>query len=1342
MIVVFETIVGEIIGDLHDRLCDSHKEKSLKKQIEKGINQVLKDEEGNVDFDILDKTLTNSKILQDYASSLIADDEYFRLGERLSALKESIDGDALQVSRMMGVVSKLCNVIRRNIIDSLGKDARVSLSIFLSQLAELSDKQDEINELLIELRNELRFPQIPLTFFQSHPIPTIYGNHFIRRQIIPNDQGSNQKSENNTTFHAEYFELSKRILLLGDAGSGKTFTLYQIYNETKQGGNYAYFYRLNELSIDEHNLLNELSEGNVSLITEDADNVSLFLDGYDEIAETEVRDWLNKAINNIVHRYRNIKIIVASRSNADYEQLLRSEFHIFHIGPLSRKEIEDYLIENGINAECFFGQVNVQRLEDFCANIFYLSEMVCVWCQDGQLPSKSKLMDTIISARISADSDHYKYTSGSIARHIKNERKRFERMALVMQCMHRDYLTTDEITRLTEEKEREILEYHGLWLKNAQDKWQFAHNNFREYFAAVALSRKSLDEIMLFISNGVDKPCIRPTWYNTLSYLVTLYTKDDLIKKIYGIQPDLIVLFEKERFSEEERTEQFIILFEGAKNNNQWISIDYSYSEKLAWFASSANTVRYIADELTKDITIKQKQNLLRCLKYFDSFYDSRDDAVKGIISIVANKENADYLRSDALRVMVQHPNDFLAQSEFIANLLRAEDDESVRNESLRFLEEAGNIEQYFDVVILEMKRCSQRYPELISLLLSLKRITRNITDASSALALLTYYRDTTIPAEGNMEEDVFLHCCDVGVATYSGTSDSILKCLLDITKQGTIYVSRDKYQAIKSYMVKTNTVDTFLNAALEIEPIHVVSQVLYDLMCDEMVTQLLKCRREGKISDEKIGSILNHFPYGDDWQNKVVELFCDVLHTKIVIERPVEYSSKQKQEHQAFINALFDENAFAEIGTRVCDIFGIDTLISKEKRNNIAGDKLNRLYEDKALCDWYYSLAAFVPNSSTLSFGEYETITKNSNEYLMFATERVLRSNRSIIVSEAQRKKIAEIVLDKLSRLEIDKAFVYKGKVISYLPEFPICLSLMKILDIECDRELAIKLLSVPPILFRDESMEKLPACVTKWLDEQTVIDTIIANIHAGGMNRHTSTVYTNFCLEHKIRECKDDIVRYITDKNQSDGYVYVEINYICELFGVGTLLTEILPFCFCENMLDCIVKHIPLGMKSQELDALLWKYYKESGKMKWLGYLINRNDAEALNEYYDLAQKAKKLPDIESQGMISQTTEAILTVSNPECIETLISLIKLTCAPDFVDDEVFGLCASCYTAMGNIAKTNYSLVVDALETDGDKDAYNDKISVLKQIIEAQYVFNMDMPLSFESALLLTGME
>lgn len=1333
--LIVDNLLDEVFSYLFGETVSRFRKIRSEKKARDEIKYVIENEKETGYYDALDRILSSSCLLQDYASSLYAGSDGFDFEERLQKLGEQLHLTDMERAHVFPVVRRVCGILKRARENQLGDDTKYIKGVIDTSTRILIDKMDELGD-------KLNTPKrIPLSAYPSHRIPGRGYGPLITRKIIPMNQGDYQNESNKLPSPIEYLKKEKRILLLSDAGFGKTFTLYQLYYEAEEERFYTLFYRLKEIAGD--NALVALAEGKVDVENPTGDDLVILLDGYDEMLEENAQNRLARIVQQIIQRYPHIRIAISSRANADYGLLEEIDFVPYRIKPLNQTDVEAYLDENEIDRGAFFEQVEMQRLGSLCQNAFYLSEMVILWHQKGALPSSSELMDSIVTERIAKDSGKYAYTSTQMERHIRDTRCRFERIALIMQCMHRDYLTEEELLRVAGDRDSAILEYHGLWVRDSERKWRFSHNNFREYFAAVALSGKSLDEIKGFISCGTDNPSIRASWHNTLSYLIPLYKKSDLQDWIVEVQPELIALFEADRFTEQQRAVLYIRLMECLKKDNRWLETDYTYRKKLAQFASTSEAARYILAELQNDLSIRQKQNILRCLRFFVSFYEYQADLVNTVFGIASDADLPDYFRADALRVMESQSEIFTDCAEDISRILDSASDESVRFEALLFLEATGTVERYFDVVFNEFKRCTQGFPKLISLRIAVERIVCNISEEASAYTLLSYFRQEMAHINGSFEDNAFIHCCEVGVKNYSGEKDRILECLIEIVKTGYMLISHEKYHAIKNYMINTKTVDMFLDAIINERIAYIRSGVLYDLMCDEILRTMMDYLRLGKISIPELKDIVNQFPYKNTWQTVLVEMIYHQTGERIEVQPPVDYRAKQAMEHQVFFDALFNECAFSELGARVCTIVGYDTPISKAVSHADA-DKLKCIHKDKALSDWYYLMRTRVPDDSQLTFGEYEKAIGDWDAFRFDAIEGFLQNHGdSIVISTQEREWLSQFARKTLTEFDIKSAIVVEKKRISYPPILYLCLSVMQMVDMECDRDLAIQLLSVPSPILKSDSPNQLPTYVVKWLDEPIITRTIISNIKAGELNAFTSPSYTHYCLEHGITECKPEIMAYMLDTKKNDGFLYAETEYIVKLFGIETLLSEVLPHCKEAHLLECIVTQVPFGVKSDELDHLLWDFYRKTKDGKWLKFLINRNDVNALAEYCKLAKDCMSLPKMGQNVSASEVSDAIRTVYKIECLEPLIDLLKLSCEAGFSDktEAGFGLNNACWEAISNIAKTDFFPTIEALGANkqSGNSEFEERVGDLIQRLKALKEYSNDVAMSFDCALMLT---
>ena len=395
-------------------------------------------------------------------------------------------------------------------------------------------------------------------------------------------------------------------------------------------------------------------------------------------------------------------------------------------------------------------------------------------------------------------------------------------------------------------------------------------------------------------------------------------------------------------------------------------------------------------------------------------------------------------------------------------------------------------------------------------------------------------------------------------------------------------------------------------------------------------------------------------------------------------------------------------------------------------------------------MSDWYYLMRTRVPDDGQLTFGEYKKVIGDWDVFRFDAIEGFLQNHGdSIVISTQKREWLSQFARKTLTEFDIKSAIVVEKKRISYPPILYLCLSVMQMVDMECDRDLAIQLLSVPSPILKSDSPNQLPTYVVKWLDEPIITRTIISNIKAGELNAFTSPSYTHYCLEHGITECKPEIMAYMLDTEKNDGFLYAETEYIVKLFGIETLLSEVLPHCKEARLLECIVTQVPFGVKSDELDHLLWDFYRKTKDGKWLKFLINRNDVNALAEYCKLAKDCMSLPKMGQNVSASEVSDAIRTVYKIECLEPLIDLLKLSCEAGFSDktEAGFGLNNACWEAISNIAKTDFFPTIEALGANkqSGNSEFEERVGDLIQRLKALKEYSNDVAMSFDCALMLT---
>ena len=118
--------------------------------------------------------------------------------------------------------------------------------------------------------------------------------------------------------------------------------------------------------------------------------------------------------------------------------------------------------------------------------------------------------------------------------------------------------------------------------------------------------------------------------------------------------------------------------------------------------------------------------------------------------------------------------------------------------------------------------------------------------------------------------------------------------------------------------------------------------------------------------------------------------------------------------------------------------------------------------------------------------------------------------------------------------------------------------------------------------------------------------------------------------------------------------------------------------------------------------------------------------------------------LPDSRQRRIDPEVTDAIRAVYMVECLDSVIGLLMVASDPRFVEREEagFGLTNSCWGAITSIAKSNYSLTVDALEANKHRgnDVFSEWVGDIIHKIKSNKEYANDAALSFENAFMLTA--
>lgn len=303
--------------------------------------------------------------------------------------------------------------------------------------------------------------------------------------------------------------------MLSDAGHGKSIELQNLAGVLYKTSRFPFLCSLNLYCGEPICAL--LPEAYRTLPPE---YLVMLFDGYDEMQENE-RDEFMRRLRSFIKDHPSVKVVVSSRSNfckAEIENQSQTfrDFRVFDLDDLTDTDIQGHLFRQAVNTDCFMAAVKQSDTGYLLQNLFYLARLVCRYQEHGQLPSKTEIMDYLITESFQLDDQK---SQGDLEERRRDLFVLLEKAAFSMQLMQISALDdVGEYQELFGLEDRKLLKYSGL-LRKEGTRWRFSHNNFKEYLAAKFLSTLPREDAIRYFSGGQN---IKMSWVNTFGFFVSI----------------------------------------------------------------------------------------------------------------------------------------------------------------------------------------------------------------------------------------------------------------------------------------------------------------------------------------------------------------------------------------------------------------------------------------------------------------------------------------------------------------------------------------------------------------------------------------------------------------------------------------------------------------------------------------------------------------------------------------------------------------------------------------------------------------------------------------------------
>lgn len=1154
----------------------------------------------------------------------------------------------------------------------------------------------------------------------------------ITRYIVPYENGTQD------TFHFDFGDkqknklieicLSKKhIVVLGEAGAGKTYAMKQLIGDANSNGYTPIFISLKYFP--ENDSLNKLLDPDIAI----PDGHIFILDGFDEITPEHIHDF-EKKINARKRKLATVNIVVTSRYNFYKAYTPESNtlegFEIYTLLRISSKDREEYATQRGIDYQSFAKELYNKSLVDLSYNPFYFTQLIDIWDKDQSLPKRDSLMRVIIEKRIK--DDIRKYSCHDLDEKTETAHQSLMEAAFVLQCLHSSEISDADYQNLFLLDERVILKHIGLWGKNSNNHWGFEHNNFREFFAAEFLQLMSFDKILTYITMPQDKSAIRVSWLNTLAFLILIRKQDDLLTWIRESNPSFVVRFETDRISPPERVSAFITIVDSYAINGTWLQDDAIPISEIAAFGECGESCQYLINQLQKPQTDRHLLNLLRILKEFVDLYGLREKALHALLSIIESKDSSPYVIMETIKVMASHSFYGQEQVQHLVDLYGFSSDVDTLAALYRYLISSKYGGEYTSVFIHGMGKASSSDHTNLSFVEGIRDGLLCAETLESLELILKAYHDYPQELHGKESTSVYQQCCARAAAKYHKTNVALIRLLSDSLFVFCEHGVDSGARAINDFIYQTHTEELFVDAITHSDNVNYRSLVFEDIMSVPFARVIAERYRQ---SESDFVEFMNWYPYrligNEEWFTIIDDAVLSITGNHIPKNENYQYHITAQEKHQHFFDSLFFPDVFDGIVQELLDIVGRDCTIDGLHHAD------PRIYRHADLNDCANALHSWFFGKPDLNIRDYRSF-----DWDLFSHQCMLAQicNHSVIATTQQTESIESWCNKHIEGKKAEDIAIEHGHERIYTPILIIVLKLMEKLNIAFCTGLLQTMLCIPDGFFQGKKNNGFPEYVVQNTTREQLNRQVIQNVQT--LCLHGSVVGNHFeyCTDNKIRQAKELAIRIIHGDNENSYQKYRAMRYLYTTFGAECIYNNIVCNCHSTDMLVLITDIVPTNEYNNEIDSKVLKAYNEDeeDRVRWFRLLIMRNSKQAIDAYYQMAAEQMEIPKFKKGG-IRDITEAIASVSDEARICDLNKLLALSCDERFKDLEYFGLRYNVLKAFESIAANHYLCVVTMLI---DKKAISEEGSLLHttiidliESIKSKHNVYSDMPLALSDA-------
>jgi hypothetical protein len=951
-----------------------------------------------------------------------------------------------------------------------------------------------------------------------------------------------------------------RVVLLGDAGSGKSTELINL------------FHKLSTVSSSFVPLLQKFNSYTPDIGIEAflpdfwkqiPNNLLLIIwDGLDEI-QPEHFNTVVRQINAFSEKYKQVRILISCRTNF-YELPINNStgtllgFEPYLINDLTNKDAIDYyqLKYSVPNAEGFLNEVFDNNITDLIEKPFFLMLLADNYARDQKLSlNRAELYEMFLINRIELDQTHFKTTVDIRSKKLEII-KQLQKLALSMEILSKNQIHELEILELLKEDEFTALKYCTAFKKKdgEDDIWQFEHNNIQEFLAAKALSNIEFGKVIRFIAFEPNYKKLIPSWVNTLAFLFSiLKINEELFKRLLewmlNNEKEVIVKFEPDKVPEILRNQIFQGIFNHYKEHDVWVRSNKFDDKELARFGQSETNLSFLIEELENEKNTRTVNiNAIQLLGYFEI----RNEVIRKEVEVLFLKHIENNIGDPNFIHAVIYALKYAELTgkntiDKLMDMVGKQKNQYVRSSIYAILLKSNVLEMHIDYLIegcdlIEKKNSGERSD--VSLMdegWNLNECIKNVRSPKGIKKITSYIAENIEFEYGYDIGMVLESIISNAIKAYSQDS-TVFDVILNLFQKDIRGYRMEKMNLILQFFEQTKTREKAFYKIWESteDEERNKSIAIAKLITPELMQFIIDEYHNHNLTNKELESIyIGMWMAGDEKRNKFEELIHE--KTDFVLKRHVQidYERLRKTKISQDFNLLFDKSAFKKATLRIFveqhkDFLSFDELFEIRKENNKWVD-IEETYSGVALrlLRDFVNKGQSIKKEKVINWFENEG---NVESYRVSLIYEYLTNYKDIEINQMQKNWIINWCKENVYKVNFNDAIkVHEDGSITYATNALYIWSLSRRFNIDYFKEVLLDMLSFD--FFEGKDWVGIEYPVSK-LNHEDIVNRMLENLKKGIEDNSVLKNHIKYLAQNKVEESYPFILSEIINFKRRDHY------------------------------------------------------------------------------------------------------------------------------------------------------------------------------------------------------------